>query len=371
MSALLKENPAGLILPASLQPKKIFNPRSDKLWTPKKDLIFRIGKYKDIHVNDFFKDAENDPFHVKLGVGNHYRLERVLADGRTEWLTPWFHNNVTNSGLDLLTTSTTRNRACQVGSGNAAVADTNTTLQTFMAGTATSVSQGDVMSGGSPYYHEYYTRYDFATGAVVGNVAEVGVGPLETTGTTLFSRELIRDGGGNPTTIAVTNLETLRIHYKIRVYIPSVDVNGTVNGTISGGAASRNFTRRALGVNSVTYWGQFYANSIQNGRTFASIPNGNLITTGLVAITTNPSGGVNSSSASQGSYTNGTYTRNNTVTFGTSVANQANKTLRWGSMAFSSIETGYFQCEFDTALTKTNLQSLTFTLTTSWSRYLL
>jgi hypothetical protein len=63
----------------------------------------------------------------------------------------------------------------------------------------------------------------FALGAVVANISEVGVWSLTTsfgTNPRLFSRALIKDGFGNPTTITVTAEDQLVITYTLTFVMP-------------------------------------------------------------------------------------------------------------------------------------------------------
>ena len=47
----------------------------------------------------------------------------------------------------------------------------------------------------------------------------------------LFSRALIRDGAGNPTTLTVTAIDILTVTYQLRLYRPTTDIVSTVCST--------------------------------------------------------------------------------------------------------------------------------------------
>lgn len=327
------------------------------------------------------------PFYGRVGMAGLYRMEAInVEDGRTRWLTPWFSNNITNAGLDYCATSNTRYAACQVGTGNAAPTNADTTLQTFRAGTATKVFQSRPNGVSPTYYTEWYCRYDFGSGAASGNLSEVGIGPSSASGSTLFSRELIRDSGGNPTTITIAANEALRVHYKLRHYPPLVDVTGVVNGTINGSPVTRNFTRRAWRVNQALYWGPM------EGNNSAGSPDSNcpLFGTGGVGFSTSPQaahtgslttitgslpGGTRyeSSSKSAGAYSPGSFVRSYTTTWSTSLANASLKTFTFsaggGYTGEGETYAAAFQVEFDTAITKTSNDVLTVEFQISWGRY--
>jgi len=339
------------------------------IWTPPN---FRVKKYSEVVL----------PFSGHVGIGGLFRLEAFnTEDGSTRWLTPWFHNNVTNVGLDMCATNGDRYNCCQVGTGNVAPTNTDTTLQTFLASTANGIFISRTNSGSTDYYTEWYCRYDFATGAATGNLSEVGVGPSTSSGSNLFSRELIRDASGNPTTITIASNEALRVHYKLRNYPPLTDVTGTVNGTIDGNAVSRNFTRRAALVAGADQWGPMEANAENTAPGYGSggsgfgVPSKTEAYTGTIGLITgapsSSAGKAGSNSASP--YSAGTYSRTYTSKWATSQSNANLKSFLFynggGYTGFGTANAGAFQVEFDTTLNKTNLQELTLEFLISWGRY--
>ena len=145
---------------------------------------------------------------------------RVAAD--------WFPNLITNAGLDFLGTTgpTYVYTYCRVGSGNTAPAFTDTAL---VAQVAASNTQQDVTEGVNrtgTFYAWRRRTVRFAAGAAAGTLAEVGVAPAATGA--LFSRALILDGGGNPTTITILSDEVLDVTYELRLYPTLADATGTV-----------------------------------------------------------------------------------------------------------------------------------------------
>lgn len=330
------------------------------IWTPPN---FRVKKYSEVVF----------PFSGHVGIGGLFRLEAFnTEDGSTRWLTPWFHNNVTNVGLDMCATNKARYNCCQVGTGTATPTNADTTLQTYLSGTGSRSDISGTNSGSPDYYSEQYVRYNFATGAATGNLSEVGVGPSTSSGSNLFSRELIRDANGNPTTITIASNEALLVHYKLRHYPPLIDVVTTVNGTIDGTPSTRTITRRASDVGSYLNWTSGYG--YNNASIFGgdSDSGGALVFTGTIgSVTGGPSGSAYAStSQSPATYSSGSYSRTITATWNTGAANANIKAVRFNN-AYN--ETGYragiFQAEFDTTLNKTNLQELTLEFLISWGRY--
>lgn len=190
--------------------------------------------------------------HVKLA--GRFKLSVMGATGEVTKDTGWFSNLITNQGLDWLGASPTGGGTdtyggtntwgfAFVGTGNTPPAFTDTTMQANVTPAAlVSSSNGHYQSGTPPYY-SFITTYQWAQGAIVGNLSEVGVGNLANqnppyTGTPiLFSHALIVDGSGNPTTLSVTSTDTLTVTYESRLYINTTDTNYSlvINGVTYSG----------------------------------------------------------------------------------------------------------------------------------------
>ena len=76
----------------------------------------------------------------------------------------------------------------------------------------------------SPYYGYKIFTFRFNQGIAAGNISEIGVGWSGTTPLQLFSRTLIKDINGDPTTITVLADETLDVIYELRLYAPETDL---------------------------------------------------------------------------------------------------------------------------------------------------
>lgn len=161
---------------------------------------------------------------------------------------PEFSNLITDTGLDTLGQTTPAGVVigrCYVGTGNTAPAVTQTGLTNFLLkpGSANRtyaslerVAQGtDVTDPTKPFWWRK-VRYVFAPGDVEGNVSEVGIFRYDHT--VMWSRELVRDLSGNPTSVTVLIDEYLEVRYEVRVYpnmasdVRTVNVLG-VNHTVT------------------------------------------------------------------------------------------------------------------------------------------
>ena len=128
--------------------------------------------------------------------------------------TPWFDNIILDSGLNRWGTAASIAGAA-IGTGTATPASTDTGLQSESHYTTTGgTGGGSTALGSSPYNNTVTYVYRTTLGSLNGNYTEVGVGWA--TGQ-MFSRALILDGGGSPTTISVTSAQQLDIVYQLSI----------------------------------------------------------------------------------------------------------------------------------------------------------
>lgn len=109
-----------------------------------------------------------------------------------------------------------------VGSGSSPPEFTDTALDapvSFATGNSTVVSEASNYSDG---YCEIVVRWEFGQGVAEGNLSEIGIQRDSMSGG-LWSRALILDGLGNPTTITVRNTDFLTCFYTLRISIPQTD----------------------------------------------------------------------------------------------------------------------------------------------------
>lgn len=179
---------------------------------------------------------------ISIGMEGRFRLKVRRPDESVRVDTGWFKNLITDNGLDLVYNTPTGtygikyfNVAVCVGSGTTAPAVTDTTLETLVA---TERDPNDYKFnnptfveevGVTPAYWKSVASWRFPTGVAAGNLSEIGIGYDYNN---LFSRALIVDGGGSPTSITVLSDEVLDVTYELRVYINKTQVPFTIS--ISG-----------------------------------------------------------------------------------------------------------------------------------------
>jgi hypothetical protein len=296
---------------------------------------------------------------VSFKVKGEYQLRKL--DGLTRELieeTPWFDNLVTDIGLDRLGSQSNHMLFCRIGTGTTAAANSDTQLQAQVASTSTTVGSPSASNIGSPTYASTTINvYEFALGAVVGNMAEVGVGWAASTASTLFSRARINDAGGSPTTITVLVTEILQVSYRFTVYPQVADASGTV----SISSVSYSYTSRCYNASNIFTFG---ASSAFIG----GIISPNAWTGALQAITAT-SGSGTAAALTIGTisgYTNGTYYVDYTLTAAIGSGNLSGgiKTIFGGLSPCS-----YVQCEFTPNIPKDNTKVLSITFRMSWTRH--
>ncbi len=236
-----------------------------------------------------------------------FKIEATRPDGTRRVLADWFPNLILNGGLDRMGENADYLNWCQVGSGSTAPVATQTALVNRIAGTDVRQANVNGAQASAPYYGWYRRTFRFARGVAAGNLSEVGVGWASTG--SLFSRALILDGGGNPTTITVLSDEVLDVTYELRRYPGTVDLTGTV--VLDG--VTHNWVSRAAGVTDSRYWARAGIMALDWAVSF----NGDI---GPVTAQ-NPSGTGGSLSITPLAYSSGSYTRAATVSAGLNDSN--------------------------------------------------
>jgi hypothetical protein len=316
----------------------------------------------------------NQAVTLRPRVGGCFKLEAIRPDGSRRLLADWQENLITDLGLELLGSSPSglASKYCHVGTGNATPAVGNTSLNTWLAVNTSKV--GDGFFSGSPYGAQesapYYGWqrgvYRFSAGTATGNLTEVGLSPVNTNAQ-MFSRALIKDGGGSPTTVTVLSDEMLDLTYEIRMYPPLVDDSAIV--TISGTAYT--FTIRAAEVDSANSWGALIC------RDGILHDNGNYgISSGIQAFKSFVLGAINESPT-------GTVTATLNKNFGTETTYAAGShlidaTYVWdtdtgtdaaGFSGFLITTTkGTYQISVSPTIPKTGVNNLSLTFRVSWDR---
>src|SRR5690606_3150722 len=163
----------------------------------------------------------------RLVVSKDAECKKVVKD------TGFFDNLITNTGMNRIGEVTT-NRGGSieafrilcgrfvVGSGSAEPQFTDTALQNPVAFASADVVLNNESSNYDRGWYEITVRHQFEQGQAAGNLSEIGIQHTSTSGP-LWSRALILDGQGNPTTITVLPDDFLTCYYTLRIMIPKED----------------------------------------------------------------------------------------------------------------------------------------------------
>lgn len=302
---------------------------------------------------------------VHAGMKGFYRLEVRRPDGtvRETGVAPEFPNLILDSGLDLYGQQSGWLGTCRVGAGSTPPAVTDTNLESQISTTTDIVTESGGNSGVSPYYVFQVNTYRFAEGTAAGNISEVGVG----SSTILFSRALVLDSGGTPTSITVLPDEVLDVTYELRYYIEETDDTGTI--TFTGGiGGTYDYIFRASEADNSANWAinkdgekgiiaSFIANITGSWRFY---------TGDIGQITGSPSGSYvdSADSVTPSAYVNGSYEQNFTVGLNLTSGNDpAGLRSLTGTMGM-----GFYQLQFDPAIPKTSDDTLSMVVKHTWGR---
>lgn len=277
---------------------------------------------------------------------------------------PSFRNLITNGGLDRMGDNPDWLTWAQVGSGSAPPLVTDSALVSRVAGSDTVVSSSPGTTTIAPYYTWMRKTFRFAAGVATGNLSEVGISWL-TTGA-LFSRALILDSGGLPTTITVLADEVVDVTYEFRFVAKTDDETGSVTFTGSIGG-TYDWTMRSVNVTSSSDNNGW--NISFNGLSAAYIGFNDAARrafNGVMGTITDvsPTGTAAAISVAPLAYVPGSYERKFTVTAGLSDANLAGgiRSMR------ARMGIGSYQWQFDPAIPKTAADILSLTVVQRWAR---
>jgi len=328
-----------------------------------------------------------DPLTMKVGLAAEFRLRAIRPNGQCRVDTGFFHNLITNVGLNDAHSGTATFNAISVGTGNTPPAYTDTTLAARVATTTTVQSSQEGQSGspGDPDFYRWVEKtLRFAQGVAQGNLTEVGATRSSSPYTT-YSRALILDGSGNPTTLTVLADEFLDVTYRVRFYPGDTsDVNTSI--LISG--QSHDIVLRPAEMDGTSNLWRPGSGSIDwNVRmghpgTFGFANSGHHqvypSTSVLGPITGSPSGTGLSSGTSSGNaaYINGTFFQDFFGVWGLNEGNAA------GGIAAVRVAAGYgrtlpgsggsacaaYQFSLNPVIAKTNSHILTLNFRQSWAR---
>ena len=308
----------------------------------------------------------DEPIILPYRVRGLYRCRVYGPDRDLRKDTGWFPNLITNQGLDYIGTTFLYLSYCAVGTGNGAPAFTDTVLNAQIASqfNAGGSSPNNGNGGSNPNFYGYLNMfYNFGQGAAAGNLQEIGIG-IDTT-THLFSRALILNNVGAPTTLTVLANEYLSVSYQLQLYNATTDVSGSVN--VSGTVCP--YTLRAANCGSSSWtMGGFNAYPERAGLRRCTVYNDTV----LQPITSGPIGasqGFNDNGWALGGYTPGNYYIDSTANFSFSQCNGgANNSAL---CTFGQNDQGFGSCQiiFGATIPKTASQIMTLTFRQTWGRY--
>ena len=324
---------------------------------------------------------------VPLNMAGRYQLEigKLDADGNEvpgsrRVAVPWFDNLITNGGLDQLgnvSYTTDLIGYCRIGTGNTTPANTDTGLvaQVGATNTAGIGALGIGLSVDGTYIYRSVSKR-FLPGTVSGvNLAEVAMASA-TTGQ-VFSRSLIKDTGGTPTTITLAADEYLDVIYELRLYLPANDQ--TVAATIDG-AANTVTIRYATKVQQLNNWAArlgfpFDYRGEGDAEGYSTYSRNDGIENMPSAATGWELGvGADEATVTIGTYTTGTYTKSFTLVIGPT---QSNFATGIGAVLLGVIDgtdyrapgsLGPWAFGFSPKLNKTSTRKATVTVSFTWGR---
>ena len=283
----------------------------------------------------------------------HYKMVATdVITGKQRIVADWFPNVITNIGLNRMGTGGVRDY-CMVGSGNNVPTVFDTSLQSQVASTYISVNNSVSGRSSPPYYGIALKTFRFDPGAAAGNLSEVGIG---WTTVDTFSRALILDTFGMPTTITILPSEYLDVIYELRMYVPTDDeffeiyLEG-VRHTVTMRASSATSTNWAPQLDAdISFW--------STNQTAYSGPIGD--------ITSTPSGNSSSQYANHFSYENNSLTRKGYSIFGLDEANYAGGIKSFTMYTYYQI--GSYQMQFDPPIPKDNTRTWRIDYGVTWAR---
>ena len=274
---------------------------------------------------------------------------------------PTFPNLITNGGLERMGDNFDWLSRTYVGSGSAAPDFDDSAMNNFVAVTTTFQTFTEGAQSSAPYFTWVRITRRFAAGAAAGNLSEVGMG----WSAALFSRALIVDAEGNPTTITVGADQFLDVTYEFRFYPKTTDDTGsfTLTGSV-GGTYDYIFRAATVTSSSIVSGWSVSGSGISMGQT-AAFSSERVFRDGVISgVTGSPSGASSGASQAVLAYESGSFQRKFTISVGLDGSNFAAGVRS----AYLRMGIGMFQIQFDPAIPKTNERTLSLEFSHSWGR---
>ena len=290
----------------------------------------------------------------KLQVAGHIE---IYSDKRGKLAE--FDNIFLDQGLNALGTTSMPNNIW-IGSGSAEPLPSNTQLVNFVARSSSPsprIPSSFGVNGSAPYYAWERIGVRFDPLGVNVNLSEIGLG----TNTVLYTRALIKDANGVPTTLTILSDEILDISYTVRIYAPTTDATGqiTLGGNIGG---TYDWIARACRVTTDGYYG--YIGWALN-RSASYIGYAYAYQGPIGDITKAPASSVPHVTHNIVPYVQNSFTAKSVVNVDTYQGNfvggirSITLCLGWGE----------YQMQFDPAIPKTDLDTLSLSFAVTYARY--
>ena len=267
-------------------------------------------------------------------------------------------NLILNSGLNYLGTNYVGSYCC-VGTGSTPVNASQTALVSQVAQTSTIQAQSAGNQSTPPYFTWGRLTFRFEQGVAAGNLTEVGIRSDAGPNSALFSRALIVDSGGNPTTLTILSDEYLDVTYELRFY-PEMN-DQTYELTLYG--ENYSVLVRPANVTSVTviqaqyYFFQWINYYYTTQYYYYNGPIG--------TVTGEPSGSSYSNDTGHGAYVSNSYERNFICSLG---LNDGNLSEGIRSILIKTHKADW-QLQFTPPIPKDSFKTLVLNIYTSWSPY--
>lgn len=310
---------------------------------------------------------------IKTGFSGEFRIE--VRNAYTHQLTKVreFTNTITDAGLNAYGAGYTGLLGrCWVGSGNTPISTSNTGLSKVIAySDGAGTNEVQILAPAQPnWVAGAKLKYHFEPGKIVGNITEVGIGTRNESSANnyaLWSRALVLNSDGSPSSITVLADEYMDVYYILKLHPNledikfSFDLNGVVYNCVARPANVQN-TRCNVDNGNLSFG---------TGITILNVYNSN--TLGAITETIK---GFDKYVAPNGSQTIDPYTAGNFYRDCTIVIPVNNGNIDGGIKGLDIGPNGngnqlmsYTQVSLDKAIPKTKDNAIKFVLRTSWSRY--
>lgn len=305
-----------------------------------------------------------------LNLVGEYRYE-VRRNGNIVEESDWFHNVILLQGLNrlgLVESGNATTNVSRIGTGTSAPTNIQTQLDAQVASSTYSSAISSSVNSGSPNYITTLTfGYPYAQGAVVGNMTEIGTG-WSSTGATLFSRALILDSSGNPTSITITAIDQLTVYYRLSAIPDLSDKFGVINI----GGVNYNYTLRPRDIGTYMKSTAMFTNPQIGFPGYTFVPLGSstsAATTQLSAITTSPALSGVSGTSTAGTYSSNSYFRDDVFNWSISQGNATGGVgiflYGWGGPVQEG--TVEYQMRVDTPVPKDDTKTMSLTARIAWA----